>query len=137
MRKQWGLSPFSIDRLRAGANVTADGFTLWLENGQLLSHRTLPSEPDWFPDWLPAVESDPQVEPDTIDPNDERWPALVMDCYELFNDCGFMACHHWISAQPNPYRCELWRVLDKIDRADRLEVEGHFFDELMSEVECD
>lgn len=37
MREQWGLSPFSINRLRAGANVTADGFTLWLENGQLQS----------------------------------------------------------------------------------------------------
>lgn len=137
MREQWGLSPFSIDRLRAGASVRADGFTLWLENGQLQSHRTIPSEPDWLPDWLPAAESDPQAEPDTIDPDDERWPALVMDCYELFNACGFAPCQQWIEAQPNPYRCELWRVLDKIDRADRLAVEGHLFDELMNEVECD
>ncbi len=137
MRKQWGLSPFSIDRLRAGASVTADGFTLWLENGQVQSSRAIPSEQDWLPDWLPAAESDPQAEPDTIDPDDECWPALVMDCYELFNAFGFAACQQWIEAQPNPYRCELWRVLDKIDRADRLEVEGHLFDELMNEVECD
>lgn len=137
MREQWGLSPFSIDRLRAGASVSANGYTHWLENGQLQSHRTIPSEPDWLPDWLLAAESDPQAEPDTIDPDDERWPALVMDCYELFNDCGFAACQQWIEAQPNPYRCELWRVLDKIDRADRLEVEGHLFDEQMNEVECD
>jgi hypothetical protein len=39
MAEQWGLSPFSIDRLRAGASVTADGFTLWLENGQLQASR--------------------------------------------------------------------------------------------------
>ncbi|MFM5198924.1 replication endonuclease [Aeromonas caviae] len=137
MREQWGLSPFSIGRLWAGASVSANGYTHWLENGQLQSHRTIPSEPDWLPDWLPAAESDPQAEPDTIDPDDERWPALVMDCYELFNAYGFAACQQWIEAQPNPYRCELWRVLDKIDRADRLEVEGHLFDELMNEVECD
>ena len=79
----------------------------------------------------------PDYQPDTIPPDDEHWPSLVMDCYELFNDCGFMACHHWISALPNPYRCELWRMLDKLDRADRLEVEGHLIDELMNEVECD
>jgi hypothetical protein len=30
MREQWGLSPFSIDRLRTGACVRSDGFTLWL-----------------------------------------------------------------------------------------------------------
>lgn len=47
MREQWGLSPFSIDRLRAGANVTADGFTLWLENGQVQSCRSIPREPEW------------------------------------------------------------------------------------------
>lgn len=50
MREQWGLSPFSIGRLHSGASVTADGYTLWLENGQLQSSRTLPSEPDWLPD---------------------------------------------------------------------------------------
>lgn len=47
MREQWGLSPLSIECLRAGASVSTDGFTLWLENGQLQSCRSLPSEPDW------------------------------------------------------------------------------------------
>ncbi len=47
MREQWGLSPFSIYRLQAGSSVTVDDFPLWLENGQLQSLRTLPSEPDW------------------------------------------------------------------------------------------
>jgi len=37
----------------------------------------------------------------------------------------------------NPLESIQWRVLDKLDRADRLEVEGHLFDELMNEVECD
>ncbi|AXV34242.1 hypothetical protein BFW41_10015 [Aeromonas hydrophila] len=50
MREQWGLSPFSIDRLRVGASVSTDGFTLWLENGPLQSYRSLPNEPDWLPD---------------------------------------------------------------------------------------
>ncbi len=53
-----GLSPFSIDRLRAGSNLTVDGFTLWLENGQLQSSRTRPSEPDWQLDGSPPTELD-------------------------------------------------------------------------------
>lgn len=46
MREQWRLSPFSIDRLQAGATVTVDGFTLWLENGQLQSSGLTPSGDD-------------------------------------------------------------------------------------------
>ncbi|MEV3802798.1 hypothetical protein RI528_04525 [Aeromonas veronii] len=142
MREQWGLSPFSIDRLEAGASVRADGFTLWLENGQVQSSRLTPSGNDDSLielEWLRAVVGVPvpDEQPDTIPPDDEHWPTLVMDCYELFNTCGFAACHPWISALPNPYRCELWRVLDKLDWAERHEVESPLFDELMSEVEFD
>ncbi|WP_429012753.1 replication endonuclease [Aeromonas hydrophila] len=142
MAEQWGLSPFSIGRLRSGASVSADGYTHWLENGQLQSSRLTPSGDD-NPlielEWLRAMVGvpEPGEQLDTIPPDDEHWPTLVMDCYELFNACGFMACQKWITELPNPYRCELWRVLDKLDRADRLEVEGHLFDELMNEVECD
>lgn len=46
MREQWGLSPFSIARLRAGSSVTVDDFALWLENRWVQSSRTLPREPD-------------------------------------------------------------------------------------------
>ncbi len=142
MAEQWGLSPFSIGRLRSGASVSADGYTHWLENGQLQSSRLTPSGDD-NPlielEWLRAIVgvSAPDEQPDTVPPDDEHWPTLVMDCYELFNTCGFAACHQWITDLPNPYRCELWRVLDKLDWADRHEVESPLFDELMSEVEFD
>ncbi|SUU69861.1 phage protein [Aeromonas salmonicida] len=56
MVEQWGLSPFSIERLRAGASVTADGFTLWLENGQVQSCIAIPIEPDWQPEGLRLAE---------------------------------------------------------------------------------
>jgi hypothetical protein len=142
MAEQWGLSPFSIDRLRAGATVAVDGFTLWLENGQVQSIRMVQSddgEPLIELEWLRAMVGvpEPDEQPDTIHPDDEHWPTVVMDCYELFNACGFEACHQWISALPNPYQCELWRALDKLDLADRHEVESPLFDELMSEVACD
>ncbi len=90
-------------------------------------------------EWLRAMVGvpKPDEQPDTITSDDEHWPTLVMDCYELFNTCGFAACHQWITGLPNPYRCELWRVLDKLDWADRHEVESPLFDELMSEVEFD
>lgn len=38
---------------------------------------------------------------------------------------------------PNSYRCELWRVLDKLDRAEQHEAPSPLFDELMSEVAFD
>ena len=90
-------------------------------------------------EWLRAMVGvqEPDEQPDTLPADDEHWPTLVMDCYELFNACGFTVCQQWIAAQPNPYRCELWRVLDKLDRAERHEVESPRFDELMSEVEFD
>lgn len=60
MAEQWGLSPFSIGRLRSGASVSADGFTLWLENGQVQSSRAIPSEPDWQPEGqVPAEQGQP------------------------------------------------------------------------------
>lgn len=142
MKEQWGLSPFSIGRLRAGASVSSDGFTLWLENGQVQSSRLTPSDnndPLIELEWLRAMVgvAVPDEQPDTIPPDDEHWPTLVMDCYELFNTCGFMACQQWIAALPNPYRCELWRVLDKLDRAEQHDIPSSLFDELISEVEFD
>ncbi|QET78116.1 replication endonuclease [Aeromonas veronii] len=142
MREQWGLSPFSIDRLRAGSNVTVDGFTLWLENGQVQSSRLTPSgndDPLIELEWLRALVGvpEPDEQPDTITSDDEHWPILVMDCYELFNTCGFAACHQWITDLPNPYRCELWRVLDKLDRAEQHDMPSSLFDELINEVEFD
>ncbi len=141
MREQWGLSPFSIERLQAGASISSDGFTLWLENGQLQSSRLTPSydddpliELEWLRAMVGVPEPDEQL--DTVPPDDEHWPALVIYCYELFNACGFAASPQWITALPNPYRCELWRELDKLDWADRHEVESPLFDELMSEVAC-
>ena len=89
-------------------------------------------------EWLRAMVGgpEPDEQPDTVNPDDEHWPTLVMDCYELFNACGFEACHQWIAALPNPYRCELWRVLDKLDRAEQYDAPSPLFDELMSEVAC-
>lgn len=73
MREQWGLSPFSIDRLRAGASVRADGFTLWLENGQVQSSRALPSEQDWIPDGQQPTELD-QPDEYAVPEGDQDWP---------------------------------------------------------------
>jgi len=56
-----------------------------------------------------------------------------MDCYELFNACGFEACQQWITALPNPYRCGLWRVLDKLERAEQHNELSPPFDELIDE----
>ncbi|WP_323940948.1 replication endonuclease [Aeromonas hydrophila] len=127
MREQWGLSPFSIDRLRAGARVTADGFTLWLENGQLQSHWAVLNELDYRQPDNP--QPDVQAPPDEqiVLQDDEDWPLLVMDCYDLFNTCGFIACQQWISDLPYRHRCELWRVLDKLERAQRFETGGAAF----------
>ncbi|MDX7924545.1 replication endonuclease, partial [Aeromonas media] len=73
MAEQWGLSPFSIGRLQAGACVTADGYTLWLENGQLQSSRAIPSEPDWQPEGQQPAEQG-QTDQNAVPEDDQDWP---------------------------------------------------------------
>jgi len=87
MREQWGLSPFSIDRLRAGASVSTDGFTLWLENGQVQSCRSLPSEPDWVLDGQPPTKQD-QPDEYAVPEGDQDWPMLVELCGEVYQAQG-------------------------------------------------
>ena len=115
MREQWGLSPFSIDRLRAGASVTADGFTLWLENGQVQSSRAIPNEPDWVHDGQPPAE---QADRDEYGiPDDEQeWPALVELCGEVYQVQGHTGAHRWIEMLPEPYQSEMWRELERLDQ---------------------
>ncbi|GJC03067.1 hypothetical protein KAM385_00960 [Aeromonas hydrophila] len=114
MAEQWGLSPFSIDRLRAGASITADGFTLWLENGQLQSCRSLPSEPDWLPESQQPAEqagTDEYAIPD----GDQDWPMLVELCGEVYQAQGHTGTRSWIDMLPEPYQSEMWRVLEGLD----------------------
>ncbi len=114
MREQWGLSPFSIDRLRAGASVTADGFTLWLENGQLQSGRTLPSEPDWQPEDHRPTEQELLVEYG-VPEGDTDWPMLVELCGKVYQAQGHYGAHRWIEMLPEPYQSEMWAELEKMD----------------------
>ncbi len=91
MRKQWGLSPFSIDRLRAGASVTADGFTLWLENGQLQSSshgRPGDDGAKLMQEWQQEKVTQPVVQGQTdeyaIPADDQDWPMLVGLCGDVY-----------------------------------------------------
>jgi hypothetical protein len=114
MREQWGLSPFSIDRLRAGASVRTDGFTLWLGNGQLQSCRSLPSEPDWQPEGLRPAERD-QPDEFAVPEGDQDWPMLVELCGQVYQAQGHAGAHRWIEMLPQPYQSEMWRVLEGLD----------------------
>lgn len=95
MAEQWGLSPFSIDRFRAGGSVTADGFTLWLENGQVQSRRAVPSEPDWAPEGQSPAE---QNQPDeyAVPEGDQDWPMLVELCGRVYQAQGHTGTRSWI-----------------------------------------
>ncbi|WP_428832302.1 hypothetical protein [Aeromonas veronii] len=114
MKEQWGLSPFSIERLRAGASVRTDGFTLWLENGQLQSSRTRPSEPDWQPEALWPAEQD-QPDEYAVPEGDPDWSMLVELCREVYQAQGHTEAHRWIEMLPQPYQSEMWRVLEGLD----------------------
>jgi hypothetical protein len=125
MREQWGLSPFSIERLRAGASVSTDGFTLGLENGQMQSSRTLPSEPDWQLESQPPTE---QAEADeyAIPADDQDWPMLVELCSEVYQAQGHAGTHHWIEMLPEPYQSEMWRVLEGLDTPEWLQEQDDY-----------
>ncbi|TND57504.1 hypothetical protein CF129_11550 [Aeromonas dhakensis] len=128
MREQWGLSPFSIDRLRAGANVSADGFTLWLENGQLQSCRSLPSEPDWQLDGSPPTELD-QPDEYAVPEGDPDWPMLVELCGKVYQAQGHAGAHRWIEMLPQPYQSEIWRVLEWLDAPKWMQVQDDYSEE--------
>ena len=125
MAEQWGLSPFSIGRLRAGARVTADGYTHWLENGQLQSRRAMPNEPEWQPDdQLPAAPDQPDEY--AIPADNQDWPMLVQLCGDVYQVKGHAGAHHWIEMLPEPYQSEMWRVLEGLDTPEWLQEQDEY-----------
>ncbi|HHQ4900496.1 TPA: replication endonuclease [Aeromonas veronii] len=137
MAEQWGLSAFSIGRLRAGASVTADGFTLWLENGQLQSSRTLPSEPDGLPDGQLIAEQD-QPDEYAVPKGDQDWPMLVELCGKVYQAQGHAGTHSWIEMLSEPYQSEMWKVLEGLDTPEWLQEQHGYSEEwdLEREWEC-
>lgn len=128
MREQWGLSPFSIERMRAGASVTADGFNLWLENGQLQSSQSLPNEPDWIADGQPPTELD-QPDEYAVPEDDPDWPMLVKLCGEVYQVQGHAGAHRWIEMLPQPYQSEMWQVLEGMDVPEWIQEQNNYSEE--------
>ncbi|HAU4896961.1 TPA: hypothetical protein F3L05_04585 [Aeromonas hydrophila] len=128
MREQWGLSPFSIDRLEAGASVRADGFTLWLENGQVQSCKSLQSEPDWQ---LEGLQPNEQGLPDeyVVPEGDQDWPMLVELCGKVYQALGHAGTHHWIEMLPQPYQSEMWRMLEGLDTPEWMQEQDDYSEE--------
>ncbi|CAJ1765419.1 hypothetical protein KCIHNNCF_00006 [Aeromonas salmonicida] len=129
MAKQWGLSPFSIGRLRAGASVTADGFTLWLENGQMQSSRAIPNEPDWILDGQRPAEQ-AGADEYAIPVDDQDWPMLVELCGKVYQAKGHTGTRSWIEMLPQPYQSEMWRVLEGLDVPQWLQEQDDYSEEL-------
>lgn len=127
MAEQWGLSEFSRGRLRAGSSVTVDGFTLWLENGQLQSSRVVPNEPEWRPDGPPPTTQD-QADEYAIPAGDPDWPMLVQLCGDIYQVRGHAGARQWIEMLPEPHRSEMWRVLEGLDTPEWLH-EQHDYSE--------
>jgi len=128
MREQWGLSPFSIERLRAGASVRTDGFTLLLENGQLQSCRSLPSEPDWQLEGLQPAEQADRDEY-AIPDDDQDWPMLVELCGKVYLVKGYAGTRSWVEMLPEPYHSEMWRVLEGLDAPEWLQEQEDYSEE--------
>ncbi|MGS3179058.1 replication endonuclease [Aeromonas dhakensis] len=129
MREQWGLSPFSIDRLRAGACVSTDGFTLWLENGQVQSSRVIPNEPEWQPETPPPTAQD-QPDEYAIPADDEDWPMLVQLCGDAYQAKGHAGAYRWIEMLPQPYQSHMWAELEKLDIPEWMLEQNDYSEEL-------
>lgn len=125
MAEQWGLSPFSIDRLRSGASVGVDGFTLWLENSQEQSSRAMPNEPDWIPDSQPPAEPAGEDEY-VIQTDDQDWPMLVQLCREVSQAQGHTGTRNWIAMLPEPYQSEMWRLLEGLDVSEWMQKQNDY-----------
>ena len=128
MAEQWGLSPFSIGRLRDGASVTADGFTLRLENGQVQSRRAVPSEPDWVPeDQSPAEPNQPDEY--AVPEGDQDWPMLVEMCGKVYQAQGHAGAFRWTEMLPEPYQSNMWAELEKLDTPEWLQEQNDYSEE--------
>ena len=128
MAEQWGLSPFSIGRLRAGASVSTDGYTLRLENGQVQSSRAIPSEPDWQPEGqVPAEQGQPDEY--ALPEGDEDWPKLAELCGKVYQAQGHTGTRNWIEMLPEPYRSEMWRVLERLDVPEWMQEQDDYSEE--------
>lgn len=128
MAEQWGLSPLSIERLRAGASVSADGYTLWLENGQVQSSRAVPSEPDWMPEGQSPGEPN-QPDEYAVPEGDQDWPMLVELCGKVYQAQGHTGTRNWIEMLPEPYQSEMWRVLERLDTPEWLQEQDDYSEE--------
>lgn len=128
MAEQWGLSPFSIGRLRDGASVTADGFTLWLENGQLQSRRAVPSEPDWVLEGQSPAEPN-QPDEYAVPEGDQDWPMLVELCGKVYQAQGHAGAFSWIEMLPEPYQSHMWAELEKLDTPEWLQEQNDYSEE--------
>lgn len=128
MAEQWGLSPFSIGRLRSGASVSVDGFSLWLENGQVQSGRAIPSEPDWQPEGPIQAE---QGQPDgyAVPGGDQDWTMLVELCGKVYQAQGHAGAHRWIEMLPEPYQSHMWAELEKLDTPEWMQEQGDYSEE--------
>lgn len=128
MAEQWGLSPFSIGRLRSGASVSVDGFSLWLENGQVQSGRSIPSEPDWQPEGQRPAE---QGQPDEYElpEDDQDWPMLVELCGKVYQAQGHAGAFRWIEMLPEPYQSHMWAELEKLDTPEWLQEQNDYSEE--------
>ncbi|WP_174704166.1 replication endonuclease [Aeromonas dhakensis] len=128
MAEQWGLSPFSIGRLRAGASVSTDGYTLRLENGQVQSSRAIPSEPDWQPEGqVPAEQGQPDEY--ALPEGDEDWPMLVELCGKVYQAQGHAGAFRWIEMLPEPYQSHMWAELEKLDTPEWLQEQNDYCEE--------
>ena len=117
MAEQWGLSPFSIGRLRAGASVSTDGFTLWLENGQVLLIEPGDPERAGLAAGRPGASRTGTSRMSTrYREGDEDWPMLVELCGKVYQAQGpRRGAPRWIEMLPQPYQSEMWRVLEGLD----------------------
>jgi hypothetical protein len=128
MAEQWGLSPFSISRLRSGSSVSVDGFSLWLENGQVQSRRAVPSEPDWVPEGQSPAEPN-QPDEYAVPEGDQDWPMLVELCGKVYQAQGHTGTRSWIEMLPEPYQSEMWRVLEGLDVPEWMQEENDYSEE--------
>ncbi|WP_429194548.1 replication endonuclease [Aeromonas veronii] len=128
MAEQWGLSPFSIGRLRSGASVSVDGFSLWIENGQVQSGRAIPSEPDWQPEGQRPAELG-QPDEYALPEGDEDWPMLVELCGKVYQAQGHAGAFRWIEMLPEPYQSHMWAELEKLDTPEWLQEQNDYSEE--------
>ncbi len=83
-----------------------------------------------MPDGQPQAEQAGTDEDEfAVQEGDQDWPMLVQLCADVYQAQGHTGTRSWIEMLPEPYRSEMWRVLEGLDAPEWIQEQDDYSEE--------